>query len=361
MPEPIETWWSRRQRSKGCDVPYAVGTYRDDWKPFRELARQYHPDLNHGIVLSQVPPAAEVYLLWVCDSGHRFVATPDERRSAAGASRRKSAWCPECYAAALGRSRTPAPAATSTYACGHACDERLLWEDRTAPCPLCRRLATLGRSREQLLELVAPSQREALAVEPTTVARYRWVCTAGHPAFEARIERVLERASCSVCRHAAAGADRVAVGDAFVSRWAPRPASGAEPELRRRIRERLAVRAENNAIRVARPFYGHIEVWPDIVLDEFRVAIEYDTTGRTGAEHVGRREESDRRKDRLLRQAGWEVIRVRCGALVPIGPYDIKASGVTGSLVEEILDRIGAVRGDLIVASYLRSAAGSDA
>jgi hypothetical protein len=88
-------------------------------------------------------------------------------------------------------------------------------------------------------------------------------------------------------------------------------------------------------------------------MPEFRVAIEYDTTGRDGLEHVGRREDIDRRKDRLLRSAGWEVIRIRCGKLQPLGPHDLQASGVTNSLVTRILDELGQIRGDLIVRSYL--------
>ena len=107
-----------------------------------------------------------------------------------------------------------------------------------------------------------------------------------------------------------------------------------------------------NAVRVARPFFTRYEVWPDIVIDELRVAIEYDTTGRDGLEHVGRREESDRRKDRLLRASGWEVIRIRCGKLRAIGPWDIEAGGVSTKTVDRLIDRLGEIRGELIIASY---------
>jgi very-short-patch-repair endonuclease len=142
------------------------------------------------------------------------------------------------------------------------------------------------------------------------------------------------------------------VGEAFISRWAPAPASAAEPELRRRIQERLALDLQYTAVRVARPFFTHLEVWPDIILADLKVAIEYDTTGRSGLEHVGRREDSDRRKDRLLRAAGWEVIRVRCGKLQPIGPYDIVASSVTDTVVTTIIERLADIRGQLIVDAY---------
>ena len=92
MSEPVEMWWARRQWSKGVEVPYPIGRYRGDWERYPVLVRQYHPDLNSGITLTQVPPAAEVYLLWQCDSGHRFVATPEEQRQRPGQSRRRSTW-----------------------------------------------------------------------------------------------------------------------------------------------------------------------------------------------------------------------------------------------------------------------------
>jgi very-short-patch-repair endonuclease len=144
------------------------------------------------------------------------------------------------------------------------------------------------------------------------------------------------------------------VGEAFVSRWAPAPASAAEPALKQRLAQQLDLDLSRNAVRVARPFHTHVEVWPDIVLPELKVAIEYDTTGRHGLEHVGPREESDRRKDRLLRAVGWEVIRVRCGKLQPIGPYDVPGGAIGDALVERIVARLGEIRGDLFVAAYLR-------
>jgi hypothetical protein len=109
-----------------------------------------------------------------------------------------------------------------------------------------------------------------------------------------------------------------------------------------------------NAVRVPRPFFTHLEVWPDIVLSDLRVAIEYDTMGRNSTEHVGQREVLDRRKDRLLRSAGWEVVRVRTGKLRLLGEHDVAASGVTGKLIDRLLDQLRAIRGDLIVDCYLR-------
>jgi very-short-patch-repair endonuclease len=270
MPESVEAWWNRRRWSKGVDVPYPVGAFRADWERYPVLVRQYHPDLNAGVTLTQVPPAADVYLQWQCDAGHIFVATPSEQRNRpGGGQRRRSTWCPECTVLATGR-----PARRSSG----------------------------GSSRT----------RARRAIEPP-----------------------VERA-----------------GEAFWSANAPRPASAAEARLRQLLAERLAVDLHVNAVRVLSPFFDRFEVWPDIVIDELRVAIEYDTVGSIGVEHVGPREDSDRRKDRLLRAVGWEVVRIRCGKLRPIGPYDLVASGVTIALADRILERLGEIRGELIVRAY---------
>ncbi|WP_158864149.1 zinc-ribbon domain-containing protein [Leifsonia sp. AG29] len=355
MTENVEQWWRRRQWSKGVPVPYPVGRYRADWERYPVLVRQYHPDLNHGITLSQIPPAADVYLLWQCDSGHLFIATPEEQRSRPGGARRRSVWCPHCAElAAPRRIRRPEPDA-GLHVCGHARDPRRIEADPADDrCYLCRRLDREALKRDQLVAMATPGARAAVSDENGTSGRYSWQCTAGHPSFSATIEKILGGKRCPVCRHALSGAAAVAVGEAFTSRWAPRPASAAEPDLRRRLAERLDVDLSANAVRVAKPFHSHLEVWPDIVIPELKVAVEYDTTGRHGLEHVGPREASDRRKDRLLRAAGWEVVRVRCGKLQPIGPYDVVAGGVSDSVVARIIDRLGEIRGSLFVSAYLR-------
>jgi len=106
-------------------------------------------------------------------------------------------------------------------------------------------------------------------------------------------------------------------------------------------------------VRLARPFFDHLEAWPDLVLAELRVAIEYDSTGRHGLEHVGPCERADRRKDAVLREAGWEVVRIRTGRLPILGAYDVEASGVTERTVSRIIDRLRDIRGPLLVDAYL--------
>lgn len=299
MAENIERWWARRQHSKNAPVPYPIGTFRSDWQQFPVLVRQFHPDLNAGITLTQIPPAADVYVLWECDAGHRFVATPTEQRERPGRTRRRSSWCPECTLTARRPGGTPRRGA--------------------APQP------------PALLETARPTES---ALPPP------------------RLRRVPSAAAGAAAAPAARG--RLMPGEAFRSNIAPRPASVAEADLRRRLSARLDLDLECNAVWVRRRFHDRLEVWPDIVIADLKVAIEYDTTGRTGTEHVGEREKSDRQKDRLLRQVGWEVIRIRCSKLAPLGPWDVSAAGVSTALIDRVLDQLRNIRGHLIVDAYCR-------
>ena len=124
--------------------------------------------------------------------------------------------------------------------------------------------------------------------------------------------------------------------------------------MRAGLESRLAFTAGLNAIRIARPFFDHLEVWPDILLPELQVAVEYDSTGRHGLEHVGKRQRVDERKDRSARSAGWEVVRIRTGRLPALGPHDITASGLTKKTYERIIDELREIRGPLFVDAYLR-------
>lgn len=257
-------------------MPYAVGTYRAQWAAYPELIRQYHPELNHGITLSQVPLAADVLLCWECRAGHLFAATPTEQRERPGRVRRQSAWCPECSTIAR-----PQPV--------------VLGEARAIPRRSKQQLALCGKTPDL----------------PT--------------------------------------------GEAFASICAPAPASAAEARLRAALASRFAFTTGLNAVKVARPFFRHTEVWPDILLPELRVAIEYDTVGRHGLEHVGTREQTDLRKDRALRSAGWEVIRIRTGSLEPLGPHDLQMPSISARGIDRIVDELREIRGRLIVDAFLTS------
>ena len=276
MSESVEAWWRRRVRVTGRAVPYEVGRYRDEWARYPVLQRQYHPDLNGGIALSQIPPVAEVLLLWQCEVGHVFAATPAEQRARPGRERRRSSWCPDCARSAVARAPRPTG-----------------WRPPTTPRPT-------------------------------------------------RVPRICDRTPA------------LPPGEPFTSVCAPPPRSAAEAELRAGLAERLALDLSPNAVRLTRPFFDHLEAWPDILLPELRVAIEYDTTGRHGLEHVGPREKVDSRKDRALRTAGWEVVRVRTGRLLPLGPFDVVAAGVSRRLYPRLLDAVREIRGPFLVDAYLR-------
>lgn len=288
MAERVEAWWSRRQWSKGVDVPYEVGAYREAWAAFPALIRQYHPDLNAGIALSQVPPAADVLLLWQCDSGHRFAATPTEQRLRPGRERRRSAWCPKC-------SELAAPTRVVALPMRDSVD---------APSP------------------PAPGVLRARKLKETT------------PLCDKTPD--------------------LAPGEAFVSSCAPRPASAMEDRLRADLFGRLALTEGLNAVRVARPFFQHLEVWPDLVLPELRIAIEYDSIGRHDLEHVGRRDQADRRKDGALRAVGWEVVRLRTGKLEPLGPHDLQLSAWNRAALGRLIDTLRGIRGPRLVDAYAR-------
>lgn len=269
-------------------MPYAVGAYREAWAAYPALIRQYHPDLNAGIALSQVPPAAEVLLLWQCDAGHRFAATPHEQRQRPGRERRRSAWCPEC-----------SEQANPTRA-------------------------------------VALPMREAITA-PVVAAN-----AVLRPRRPRRPTRLCERTPA------------IPIGEAFVSVCAPKPASAVEDRVRADLGRRLTLTEGVNAVRVARPFFEHLEVWPDFVFPELRIAVEYDTIGRHGLEHVGRREESDRRKDRALRAAGWEVMRLRVGRLEPLGPFDLQIPAWSAASLSTLIETFRGIRGTLLVDPLLR-------
>ncbi|PPH15611.1 hypothetical protein [Rathayibacter sp. AY1F8] len=325
MAEAIGRWWQRRRFSRGADVPYAVGTYREAWASYPVLVRQYRPEYNEGIVLSQIPPAADVYLCWLCDAGHVFVATPEEQRHRPGRERRRSSWCPDC--AELASPRLP----------------------RAAPMiggRLAEMLAPTAAPDDDSFVLLAPPAVIARGLPTSVSPTGRGSASPADPSGSARAASSTPPSARSTPPAAAA---RAALPPA------PRTAASAvEARLRALLAERLVFDPAHTAVRLKRPFFEHCEAWPDLVLGELRVAIEYDSTGRHGLEHVGHREEADRRKDRALRSAGWEVVRIRTGKLLPLGPHDLVATGVTAALADRLVDRLRDVRGPLLVDAWGR-------
>lgn len=126
--------------------------------------------------------------------------------------------------------------------------------------------------------------------------------------------------------------------------------------MREAIAARLEVDLSLNAVRVRTPFFDRLEVWPDIVIPELAIAVELDTIGRNADEHIGRREATDRRKDRLLREAGWEVVRLRVKPLRALGPFDLVVPGMSQKAIDALVERIADARGPLFVEAYRRRA-----
>lgn len=311
MTESIGQWWRRRQWSTGRSTPFATGRYRRAWVPYPVLIEQFRSDRNGDLLLSQIPPAADVWLIWTCALRHEFVATPAEQRARPGASRSARSWCPVCAAPREGPPpgrRWPTPAAMAAVAPAAL---SLDVEDRAGLLPVIG--ASTGRQGHR--------------------PRHVPVAHVDLPTVDVR---------------------SVIPGRAFRSGRAPRATSAAEGRVRALLADRLDVDLSANAVRVRTPFFDRVEVWPDILIPELALAIELDTIGRSGDEHVGRREAIDRRKDRLLREAGWEVIRLRVRPLEALGPHDLVVSGVSQRATEHLIDRIGEVRGELMVAAYRR-------
>ncbi|MBP1300547.1 hypothetical protein M3666_08305 [Curtobacterium sp. ODYSSEY 48 V2] len=336
MVEPVDAWWRRRQWSRGTAVPYAVGEFRSAWASYPVLVRQYHPEWNHGVVLTQVPPAAEVLLTWECDVGHVFVATPAEQRSRPGRERRRSVWCPECHLQAAPQ-RWP-----------------VLPEDWPAAIPPPQRAERVS-GRRTLPSAPGRGPVPGVGRVPTgAVASSRSGARAAGRSGARSTRASGARSSQPVPRSICPKTPRVPSGDSFTSVCAPAPASAVEADLRQALRDRFAFTFDHTAIRLDRPFFDHVEAWPDIVLPELRVAIEYDSTGRHGLEHVGPRQETDRRKDRAVRAVGWEVVRIRTGRLPALGPYDLEVSGISGRTIERLVDTLRDLRGALFVDAYAR-------
>lgn len=308
----MEEWWQRRQRVTGLAVPSPVGRYRDAWAPYTALVEQFRPERNGELVLSQIPPAADVWLVWVCTLGHEFVATPAEQRSRPGRLRASRSWCPVCATPSL---LPPAPRWPRVNNSGHSVD-------------------TSGRQAADSLFGAASGRTppRSVGARPELLTRQR-----GDEGVRA--------------------AEDVPPGTAFRSARASRATSALEGRLRALLGERLTVDLTLNAVRVRTPFFGRDEVWPDIVIAELGIAVELDTVGRTADEHVGRREAADRRKDRLLAEVGWSVIRMRCRPLRALGPDDLEVASVSPAAVDALIERMAETRGALLVLAYERRTA----
>lgn len=236
------------------------------------------------------------------------------------------------------------------FACGHGGDPAAGAHVLRRACPLCMLIDETQRSRSELLARVTPAEREALARETRIGASYSWRCRRGHDRYTATVREVLTGPSCEKCRRNAAspGASREA-GLAFMKPGLRTRTSRTEQRLRAMLGERLRLHHRVNAVRTARMFYGQQEVWPDILIPQLRVAVEYDDPGRSRRAHLGLKEASDREKDEVLAEVGWEVVRVRAGGLESLGPNSVVCRTLSEAVADEVVRVIRRIRGDAAV------------
>lgn len=237
------------------------------------------------------------------------------------------------------------------FACGHggdATEPGVVSLRRT--CPLCMLLHETHRTRGELLGKVAPRQRAALAVETRIGATFEWRCARGHDRYTASVREVLTGPSCAKCRANAAGpgAAREA-GLAYMNPGLRTRTSVVEQRLRALLGDRIRLHHGVNTVRIARMFYGKQEVWPDILVPQVRIAVEYDDPGRSRRAHRGLKEVSDLEKDDALREVGWEVIRIRAGGLEPLGPHSVVCRTLTIEAVDEVVATMRRIRGDAAI------------
>ncbi|HEY1106540.1 MAG TPA: hypothetical protein VGE78_10360 [Agromyces sp.] len=228
-------------------------------------------------------------------------------------------------------------------------------------CPVCMLITETQRSRGELLGRAAPAERGRLAAETRLGAEFEWRCDRGHDRYRATIAEQLTGTGCAKCRaNAHAPAALREAGVAFMNPGLRTRTSATEQRLRALLGERIRLHHRVNAVRVARTFFGRTEVWPDIIVPQLRIAIEYDDPGRSRRAHVGLKEASDVEKDEALREVGWRVIRVRGGGLDALGPDDVVCRNITAVVADEVVERMRRIRGDDAVRALELPGAGAD-
>lgn len=238
-----------------------------------------------------------------------------------------------------------------SFRCGHGAEPgspQVVTLQRV--CPLCMLLDETQRTRKELLRKVAPPYRDALAHETRVGAAYEWQCPRGHDRYPATVREVLTGTGCAKCRANATSPGALQeAGVAFMKPGLRVATSRTEQRLRMLLGERIRLHHRVNAVHIARTFYGRQEVWPDILVPQLRIAIEYDDPGRSRRAHLGLKEASDLDKDDALREVGWEVIRIRAGGLESLGPHSVVCRALTATVVDEVIVRMRRIRGDVAV------------
>ena len=227
-------------------------------------------------------------------------------------------------------------------------------------CPLCMLLDETHRSRAELLRGSA-HRRSAPRSPARRVSERR--TTGGAPAATIATPRPCARCSRapgapSARVNAAGPSSAREAGVAFMNPGLRTRTSQTEQRLKILLGERIRLHHGVNAVRIARTFYGRQEVWPDILVPQLRIAVEYDDPGRSRRAHLGLKEASDLDKDDALREVGWEVIRIRAGGLTAFGPYSVVCRTLTPAVVDEVVACMRRIRGDAAVDAIVVGASG---
>ena len=238
-----------------------------------------------------------------------------------------------------------------SFGCGHGAEPRAAGVVALARvCPLCMLIHETHRSRSELLRKVAAPHRAALARETRVGAEYEWRCSRGHDRYRATVREVLTGTACAKCRTNAAGpAAAREAGVPFMNPALRTRTSQTEQRLKGLLGERIRLNHRVNAIHIARTFFGRNEVWPDVIVPQLRLAIEYDDPGRSRRAHLGLKEASDLDKDDALREVGWQVIRIRAAGLEPLGTHSVVCRQLTPAVVDEVIAVMRRIRGDAAV------------
>jgi very-short-patch-repair endonuclease len=164
------------------------------------------------------------------------------------------------------------------------------------------------------------------------------------------VREVLTGPGCPKCAINAAGPSSVReAGVAFMNPGLRVRTSQTEQRLRMLLGRRIRLHHGVNAVRIARTFFGRQEVWPDILVPQLRIAVEYDDPGRSRRAHKGLKEASDLEKDEALREVGWEVVRIRAGGLEALGGHSVVCNALTPAAVDEVVACMRRIRGDAAV------------
>lgn len=127
----------------------------------------------------------------------------------------------------------------------------------------------------------------------------------------------------------------VHVGDAFYS-FIDHPGSPQETKIKRALMRHLPVDGTVNAIRIEDDFFGKPMVHPDVLCPSIKLAVEYDGAVENHLNPSSRAK--DAVKDSLLRDAGWEVIRICGKGVKPLSDHDLEVQ--QGESIADIAKRV---------------------